>query len=438
MFHAEIELTNHCNTRCVHCPHETISRPRGRMERATFEAIVEKIRAHAKGARFSLSFSGMGEPLLHPEIFDFVRLVAHEARTSFATNAAALNEANVNRLMEAGLDTLYVSFSGDTPELFATMSGGLSFARVRENLRKAVALTAGRRLKVNANVSVTKLNRERVAAIRTLLEADGVNAITYSLCHSRGGNLRDADVVDTPAQPEPGGHCDVLANTLFVDWRGKVLLCDHDLHGEYGYGDLVTESLATILARREAMLAAGLAFSICRDCRDLLKTGFRPLASEAGGRLPEWIHDLYAESPEKFTHATASFRWLYAVAEQQGRIPRLVDKLLSIESNLQRELSGRRDDIEHWRESDAAKQKQLDRVAERIEHLELVLADRDGEIAGLNRTLQDELARKDHWIGELNRRIENLDRRLQLVRRSRTWRFRRSLLRLLGQRESLE
>lgn len=29
MFHAEIEATNHCNTRCLHCPHETMSRERG-------------------------------------------------------------------------------------------------------------------------------------------------------------------------------------------------------------------------------------------------------------------------------------------------------------------------------------------------------------------------------------------------------------------------
>jgi hypothetical protein len=66
MFRAEIEATNHCNTRFLHCPHEAITRPKGRMTWETFSIIAGKIRAHTKGERFALSFSGMGEPLLNP------------------------------------------------------------------------------------------------------------------------------------------------------------------------------------------------------------------------------------------------------------------------------------------------------------------------------------------------------------------------------------
>ena len=57
----------------------------------------------------------MGEPLLHPQIFRFVRHVSAEAVTSFATNGAALTEANVAGLIEAGLDSIYFSFNGDEP-----------------------------------------------------------------------------------------------------------------------------------------------------------------------------------------------------------------------------------------------------------------------------------------------------------------------------------
>jgi len=129
MFHAEFELTNHCNTRCLHCPHEKISRPKGRLEMSTFMTVTDKIRDYSNGSRYSLSFSGMGEPLLHPSIFQFVRHVSHEARTSFASNGAALNEENVHRLIDAGLDQIYFSFNGDEPKLYEKMMGGLKFDR---------------------------------------------------------------------------------------------------------------------------------------------------------------------------------------------------------------------------------------------------------------------------------------------------------------------
>lgn len=91
-FHAEIEATNCCNTRCLHCPHEVMVRPHGHMLWPTYHFIIEQIREHLNGAPYSLSFSGMGEPLLNPELPRFIAHVANEARTSFACNGALLNE----------------------------------------------------------------------------------------------------------------------------------------------------------------------------------------------------------------------------------------------------------------------------------------------------------------------------------------------------------
>ena len=140
MFHAEIEATNHCNTRCLHCPHEVMTRERGRMEWATFATIVHQIRTHVRGERFSLSFSGMGEPLLHPLLPRFIAHVSRDAFTGFACNGAALTERNVQELQAAGLDVIYLSFNGNEPEIFERMMGGIKFDRVLANLRRAVAL----------------------------------------------------------------------------------------------------------------------------------------------------------------------------------------------------------------------------------------------------------------------------------------------------------
>lgn len=254
------------------------------MDWPTYETVIRKIRQHTRGEKFAISFSGMGEPLLNPEIYRFIEHASPFAITSFASNGSALTEANVRKLIAAGLNRIYFSLNGAEPEVFRIMMGGLAFDKVMRNLRTAVELSRGTGLSVEANVSITKANQDHVSRISKLLHDDGVRQITYSLCHSRGGNLKDSSVCDTPAMPVERGSCDVLKNTLFIDWRGKAFICDHDIHGEYPLGDLMTEAFELILERRDKLLKAGLSFKICRECNDIMRIGDSPvLESGAGG-----------------------------------------------------------------------------------------------------------------------------------------------------------
>jgi uncharacterized coiled-coil protein SlyX len=431
------------------------------MDWTTFDTIVAKIRAHTAGERFSLSFSGMGEPLLNPDIFRFIRHVSADAYTGFASNGSALTEANIQKLIEAGLDVIYVSFNGDDPLIYSRMVGGLSFDRVLANLRRSIQLTQGTRLQIKANISVTKANRDHLTPLRRMLESEGVVSTTISMCHSRGGNLRDAAVFDTPAPPEDDGHCQVLKNTLFVDWRGKVFICDHDLHGEYGLGDLVTEPIEVVLERRSALLAQGLSFKICGECHDLLKFGFHPLESGAGGVLSEWVYDIYRTSDsDRLSEATLSLKWLFEIYQKENRLDRLVNRLLTVEKSLQQGLADARAENQRQasriseRETEAATILRLrdERIREletqagltsrhcenlnralaaiRLENTEchLRLHDYDRQIHGLDRRireLDDELSKRD-------RALRELDVRLQRIRRSRLWRVRRIVVKLLG------
>jgi sulfatase maturation enzyme AslB (radical SAM superfamily) len=340
MFRAEIEATNHCNIRCLHCPHEAISRPRGKMAWQTYQTVVKKIRAYTHGEKFALSFSGMGEPLLNPEIYRFIEYVSPYATTSFASNGSALTESNIRKLIDAGLDLVYFSFNGDEPDVFLKMMGGLSYEKVLTNLRNAVRLSRGSRLKIQANVSITKANQDRISRIKEMLDEEGVGPILYSLCHSRGGNLLDKSVCDTPPMPVERWGCDVMKNTLFIDWRGKAFICDHDIHGEYGLGDLLAEPLETVLGRRAKLLDEGLSFKICQQCNDVMRIGDSPiLESGAGGIFREWIYDLYKETDDPLSEATPSFKWVYQIYKKEGRLDRLLNHLLKVEKSAQAEIT---------------------------------------------------------------------------------------------------
>lgn len=353
----------------------------------TYATIVRQIPAHVGGTRFSLSFSGMGEPLLHPLLPRFIAHVSRDAFTGFACNGAALTAANVQALQAAGLDVIYLSFNGDEPEPYERMMGGIKFDRVLGHLRRAVSPARGTRLQINANVSVTRANRHRLTQVKQLLHDEGVTQITFSMCHSRGGNLRDPAVIDTPPMPDDPGHCEVLKHTLFVDWRGRVHICDHDLHDEHLLGDLTIEPLTTVLTRRQQLIDHGLPFKMCHDCTDLLKGGFHLIENDVGGRLPEWIYELFKEeNREPLGEATPALKWIYRIYEQHGRADRFANQLLAIEKILQADLARERiahatlrTEVEQWKREVAV----LAETCRELAATRRLLADRDAALATL-------------------------------------------------------
>jgi MoaA/NifB/PqqE/SkfB family radical SAM enzyme len=125
----EIEATNQCNTRCLHCPHEQIRRPKWVMDWQSYEIISGKIMAASDD--FSVEYAGMGEPLLNSQIYDFIRRVTPKGYTSLTTNASALTSQNSERQIDAGLDLLTVSFAGADADTYELMMGGLDFRRLK-------------------------------------------------------------------------------------------------------------------------------------------------------------------------------------------------------------------------------------------------------------------------------------------------------------------
>jgi len=121
---------------------------------------------------------------------------------------------------------------------------------------------------------------------------------------------------------------------------GKAFICDHDIHGEYGLGDLIAEPLEAIVERRQKLLDEGLSFKICRECNDIMRIGDSPiLESGAGGIFRDWIYDLYKETGDPLSEANEPFKWIYKMYEKENRVDRLVNRLLRIEKSLQAELA---------------------------------------------------------------------------------------------------
>ncbi len=143
-----VEPTDACNIECVTCFRNNWDEPMGRMSEATFGAILEGL------ARLdpvpTVYFGGIGEPLVHRRTIEWVAKAKQlGARVEMITNGTMLDEQRSRALIEAGLDLLWVSIDGASPESYADVRLGAELPTVIANLERFKRL----RVLINGNIS---------------------------------------------------------------------------------------------------------------------------------------------------------------------------------------------------------------------------------------------------------------------------------------------
>ena len=128
-----IEPTNRCNLECRTCMRNIWDEPLGQMEGSTFSRILEGVRDLFPAPK--IFFGGIGEPLAHPHIAEMVGQAKKiGSSVELITNGTLLTLEMSNRLLEAGLDMLWVSLDGATPESYADVRLGSALPNVLANI----------------------------------------------------------------------------------------------------------------------------------------------------------------------------------------------------------------------------------------------------------------------------------------------------------------
>ena len=128
-----IEPTNACNLDCATCMRSVWDEPLGWMTLATFERIMDGIRAFSpKPAVF---FGGYGEPLAHPDIATMVQSARSAGlEVELITNGTLLDDAAAHWMVDAGLTRLWVSIDGASPASYADIRLGAELPKVIANI----------------------------------------------------------------------------------------------------------------------------------------------------------------------------------------------------------------------------------------------------------------------------------------------------------------
>jgi len=129
-----VEATNRCNLECRTCIRNGWNEPLGQMDSATFSCVIDGLRAFPPPP--TIFFGGFGEPLAHPNIIEMVaQAKALGGRVELITNGILLTKDVSRRLITAGLDLLWVSLDGATPESYADVRLGAALPELLANLK---------------------------------------------------------------------------------------------------------------------------------------------------------------------------------------------------------------------------------------------------------------------------------------------------------------
>jgi len=128
-----VEATNRCNLECRTCLRKVWDESIGQMSGDTFRRILEGLRPFSPPP--TVFFGGLGEPLAHPEIVEMVRQAKGlGSSVELITNATLLTKEVSEQLIDAGLDCLWISLDGATPESYVDVRLGAALPEVLANL----------------------------------------------------------------------------------------------------------------------------------------------------------------------------------------------------------------------------------------------------------------------------------------------------------------
>jgi MoaA/NifB/PqqE/SkfB family radical SAM enzyme len=129
-----IEPTVACNLDCITCFRNAWDQPMGRMSDETFENFLAGLKK--LDPLPNVYFGGIGEPLFHPKTIQWVKRVKDLGvkQVELITNGTTLTEQKSRELIDSGLDILWVSVDGATPETYADVRLGAELPVITKNL----------------------------------------------------------------------------------------------------------------------------------------------------------------------------------------------------------------------------------------------------------------------------------------------------------------
>ncbi len=132
-----VEITNLCNMNCSFC-HGHSRKPK-QMTKDEFEVVLDRISEYTNYIYYHL----MGEPLLHPNLPDFIHIASDKGFKSMITTNGTLLKQLGDKILEAGIHKINISvhsFEDGTEEQFENYMANLVDFAIKANNKGVIVV----------------------------------------------------------------------------------------------------------------------------------------------------------------------------------------------------------------------------------------------------------------------------------------------------------
>jgi MoaA/NifB/PqqE/SkfB family radical SAM enzyme len=274
-----VAVTNLCDMACIHCAHPVIKKAPGYrgafMDPALHTKLVEETRQF-RDQLWVFRYAADGESMLHPQFLDMVEETkrAGIGPVDLTTNAMALDEAKMRRLLLAPIDLIDVSLDAYTRETYEKIRIRGKFKVVTANLRRLVELRdqLGSPTKIMTSVIAQKEARPEIEAFRSYWGQYVDEVLVRGLNTDLGivnasETYFERDLVRWP--------CPQFWKRVTINHLGEVRFCVEDWFNRGVVGNLREQSIQEIwqgplYQKFRELHATGRwgAMSLCKPCLD--------------------------------------------------------------------------------------------------------------------------------------------------------------------------
>jgi radical SAM protein with 4Fe4S-binding SPASM domain len=235
----QIEITTRCNLRCEMCARskEQAGALNSDMPLDLFNSIVSKLRYPSR----HVTLVGLGEPLLHPQLFSIIRSAKERGLiVSLISNFTLIDRETSLSLINSGLDYLFVSFDSGTKSVFEKIRTGASFEEVIDKVKLFVKTKKEVKAKTPAfflKSTVSRRNSKEIRQLISLAGSLGVEGINFGKlfgeekdyihdpsCFLNMEEFNGSVTIIDPCEIGKFYQCDGLAG-CYITFDGRVLPC---------------------------------------------------------------------------------------------------------------------------------------------------------------------------------------------------------------------
>lgn len=285
-----IEPTTACNLGCPECPSglKQFSRPTGNLKPETFKQVLDELGSHLT----YLTFYFQGEPLIHPELLQMVKMAATRGiYTATSTNAHFISDHTARQIVESKLSRLIISIDGTTQEVYEAYRKKGRLDKVLEGTKRV--LEWKKRLKsatphIIFQFLVVRPNEHQIPEVYELAKQLGVNEVrlkTAQVNNYKNGNplIPENETYSRYRKQADGTYrlknslvnqCWKMWQSCVITWDGRVVPCCFDKDAKHQLGSLQKKSFRAIWFGaayrrfRQAILTSRSNIDICKNCSE--------------------------------------------------------------------------------------------------------------------------------------------------------------------------